>query len=173
LKGRVALVSGAAQGIGQALAIRLAQDGADVVIAAHKQPPDATEAAVKAAGVESLVHHVDVSLEQDVADLATAVNDRFGRIDILVNNAGAYPMQGFLEMSYEQWRETFAINIDSVFHMCRAFVPGMVERRWGRVINVSSTSFMEGMENYTHYNAAKAAVVGFTRSLAIEVARPR
>jgi len=168
LKGRVALVSGAAQGIGQALAIRLAQDGADVVIAAHKQPPDATEAAVKAAGVESLVHHVDVSLEQDVADLATAVNDRFGRIDILVNNAGAYPMQSFLEMTYEQWREMFTINADSVFHMCRAFVPGMVERRWGRVINVSSTSYMEGMANYTHYNAAKAAIVGFTRSLAIE-----
>lgn len=169
LKGRVALVTGAAQGIGQALAIRLAQDGADVVIAAHKQPPDDTEAAVKAAGVESLVHHVDVSLEQDVADLATAVEERFGRVDVLVNNAGAYPMQNFLEMTYEQWRETFAVNIDSVFHVCRAFVPGMVERRWGRVINVSSTSFMEGMENYTHYNAAKAAVVGFTRSLAIEV----
>ena len=169
LKGRVALVTGAAQGIGQALAIRLAQDGADVVIAAHRTPPDDTEAAVKAAGVESLVHHVDVSLEQDVADLAAAVQDRFGRVDILVNNAGAYPMQGFLEMSYEQWRETFAINIDSVFHMCRAFVPGMVERKFGRVINVSSTSFMEGMHNYTHYNAAKAAVVGFTRSLALEV----
>ena len=165
LKGRVALVTGAAQGIGQALAVRLAQDGADVVIAAHKQPPDDTEAA----GVESLVHHVDVSLEGDVADLATAVTDRFGGVDILVNNAGAYPMQGFLEMTYEQWRETFAVNIDSVFHMCRAFVPGMVERRFGRVINVSSTSFMEGMHNYTHYNAAKAAVVGFTRSLALEV----
>ncbi len=124
LNGKVALVSGAAQGIGQALAIRLAQDGANVVIAAHKQPPDDTEAAVKAAGVESLVHHVDVSLEQDVADLATAVDERFGRVDILVNNAGAYPMQNFLEMTYEQWRETFAVNIDSVFHMCRAFVPG-------------------------------------------------
>ncbi len=169
LKGRVALVTGAAQGIGQALAVRLAQDGADVVIAAHKQPPDDTEAAVKAAGVESLVHHVDVSLEQDVADLAAAVEDRFGRVDVLVNNAGTYPMQGFLEMEYEQWREMFLIHADSVFHLCRAFVPGMVERRWGRVINVSSTSFMEGMANYTHYNAAKAAVVGFTRSLAIEV----
>jgi NAD(P)-dependent dehydrogenase (short-subunit alcohol dehydrogenase family) len=169
LKGRVALVTGAAQGIGQALAVRLAQDGADVVIAAHRTPPDDTEAAVKAAGVESLVHHVDVSLEQDVADLAAAVADRFGRVDVLVNNAGTYPMQSFLEMTYEQWREMFQINADSVFHLCRAFVPGMVERRWGRVINVSSTSYMEGMANYTHYNAAKAAIVGFTRSLAIEV----
>lgn len=169
LKGRVALVTGATQGIGQALAIRLAEDGADVVIAAHKQPPDDTEAAVKAAGVESLVHHVDVSLEQDVADLATAVEERFGRVDVLVNNAGVYPMQGFLEMTYDQWREMFRINADSVFHTCRAFVPGMVERRWGRVINVSSNSFMTGMANFTHYNATKAAIVGFTRSLAIEV----
>ncbi|MFT3865636.1 MAG: SDR family NAD(P)-dependent oxidoreductase [Solirubrobacterales bacterium] len=169
LEGRVALVTGAAQGIGQALAIRLAQDGADVVIAAHRTPPDDTEVAVKAAGVESLVHHVDVALEEEVADLATAVTERFGRVDVLVNNAGSYPMQGFLEMTYEQWREMFQINADSVFHTCRAFVPGMVERRWGRVINVSSTSFMEGMANYTHYNAAKAAIVGFTRSLAIEV----
>jgi NAD(P)-dependent dehydrogenase (short-subunit alcohol dehydrogenase family) len=169
LKGRVALVTGAAQGIGQALAVRLAQDGADVVIAAHRTPPDDTEAAVEAAGVESLVHHVDVSMEADVADLATAVTERFGRVDVLVNNAGSYPMQSFLEMTYEQWREMFVINTDSVFHMCRAFVPGMVERRWGRVINVSSTSYMEGMANYTHYNAAKAAIVGFTRSLAIEV----
>jgi NAD(P)-dependent dehydrogenase (short-subunit alcohol dehydrogenase family) len=169
LRGRVALVTGAAQGIGQALAVRLAQDGADVVIAAHRQPPDDTEAAVKAAGVESLVHHVDVSLEQDVADLAAAVDERFGRVDVLVNNAGAYPMQSFLEMTYDHWREMFQVNTDSVFHTCRAFVPGMVERRFGRVINVSSTSYMEGMANYTHYNAAKAAIVGFTRSLAIEV----
>lgn len=169
LKGRVALVTGAAQGIGQALAVRLAQDGADVVIAAHRTPPDGTEAAVKAAGVESLVHHVDVSLEQDVADLAAAAEDRFGRVDILVNNAGAYPTQGFLEMTYEQWREVFTLNVDSVFHTCRAFVPGMVERRWGRVINLSSTSFMEGMADFTHYNATKAAIVGFTRSLATEV----
>lgn len=169
LKGRVALVTGAAQGIGQALAVRLAQDGADVVIAAHKQPPDATEAAVKAAGVESLVHHVDVSLEQDIAEMAEAVNERFGRVDVLVNNAGTYPMQPFMEMTFEQWREMFTIHIDSIFHTCRAFVPGMVERRWGRVINVTSTSFMEGMPNYTHYNAAKAAIVGFGRSLAIEV----
>jgi NAD(P)-dependent dehydrogenase (short-subunit alcohol dehydrogenase family) len=169
LTGRVALVTGAAQGIGQALATRLAQDGADVVIAAHRTPPDDTEAAVKAAGVESLVHHVDVSLEQDVADLAAAVNDRFGRVDILVNNAGAYPTQGFLEMTYEEWRAVFTLNVDSVFHTCRAFVPGMVERGWGRVINLSSTSYMEGMAEFSHYNATKAAIVGFTRSLATEI----
>jgi NAD(P)-dependent dehydrogenase (short-subunit alcohol dehydrogenase family) len=169
LKGKVALVTGAGQGLGQAFAARLAQDGADVVVAAHRNPPEETVRLVEAAGVEHLVHHADVSSGEDVAALAAAVESRFGRVDVLVNNAGVYPMQPFLEMEYEQWRQMFAINADSIFHLCRAFVPGMVERRWGRVINVTSTSFMQGMANYTHYNAAKAAVVGFTRSLAMEV----
>ncbi len=169
LKGKVALVTGAGQGLGQAFAARLAQDGANVVIVAHRNPPEETVKLVEAAGVEHLVHHADVSKGEDIEALAAAVQAKFGGVDVLVNNAGVYPMQPFLEMEYSQWREMFEINTDSVFHLCRAFVPGMVERRWGRVINVSSTSFMEGMANYTHYNAAKAAIVGFSRSLAIEV----
>jgi NAD(P)-dependent dehydrogenase (short-subunit alcohol dehydrogenase family) len=168
LRGKVALVTGAAQGIGQAFASRLASDGADVVIVAHTKPPTETEQLVAGCGVRSLVHHADVSAAADIAELASAVEAEFGRVDVLVNNAGVYPMQPFLEMEFEEWRQIFAVNTDSVFHLCRAFVPGMVAREWGRVVNVTSTSFMEGMANYTHYNAAKAAVVGFTRSLAIE-----
>jgi len=169
LNGKVALVTGAGQGLGQAFAARLAQDGAKVVIVAHRNPPTETVKLVEAAGAEHLVHHADVSSADDIASLAEAVESSFGGVDVLVNNAGVYPMQPFLEMEYSQWREMFDVNTDSIFHLCRAFVPGMVERRWGRVINVSSTSFMEGMANYTHYNAAKAAIVGFSRSLAIEV----
>ncbi len=169
LNGKVALVTGAGQGLGQAFAERLAGDGAKVVIVAHRNPPEETVKRVEATGSEYMVHHVDVSSESDIDDLAAAVESNFGQVDVLVNNAGVYPMQPFLEMEYKQWRQMFEINTDSIFHLCRAFVPGMVERRWGRVINVSSTSFMEGMANYTHYNAAKAAIVGFTRSLAIEV----
>jgi NAD(P)-dependent dehydrogenase (short-subunit alcohol dehydrogenase family) len=168
LQGKIALVTGATQGIGQAFAARLAADGADVVVVAHVNPPTETERLVGAAGVRSLVHHADVSSAEDIAALAAAVEQEFGRVDVLVNNAGVYPMQPFLEMEFEEWKEIFAVNTDSVFHLCRAFVPGMIEREWGRVVNVTSTSFMEGMANYTHYNAAKAAVVGFTRSLAIE-----
>jgi NAD(P)-dependent dehydrogenase (short-subunit alcohol dehydrogenase family) len=168
LQGKVALVTGATQGIGQAFAARLANDGADVVVVAHTNPPTETEQMVGAAGVRSLVHHADVSSADDIAELAAAVEEEFGRVDVLVNNAGIYPMQPFLEIEFEEWKEIFAVNTDSVFHLCRAFVPGMLDREWGRVVNVTSTSFMEGMANYTHYNAAKAAVVGFTRSLAIE-----
>lgn len=169
LSGKVALVTGAGQGIGQAFAERLAQDGAAVVVVAHSKAPTETVELIEATGAESLVHHADVSSAEDVAALAAAVEERFGRVDVLVNNAGVYPMQPFLEMTYEQWREIFAINADSVFHLCRAFVPGMVERSWGRVINVTSTSVAAGMANYTHYNASKAALIGFTRSLAAEV----
>jgi NAD(P)-dependent dehydrogenase (short-subunit alcohol dehydrogenase family) len=169
LSGKVALVTGAGQGLGQAFAERLASDGASVVIVAHSKTPAETVSLVEATGAESLVHQVDVSSAEDVAGLAAAVEQRFGRVDILVNNAGVYPMQPFLEMTYEQWREIFAINADSIFHLCRTFVPGMVARRYGRVINVTSTSVAAGMANYTHYNASKAAVIGFTRSLAAEV----
>ncbi len=169
LTGKVALVTGAAQGLGQAFAARLAADGAAVVVVAHRNPPTETVKMVEAAGVDLLVHHADVSSAEEVAALAAAVNDRFGRVDVLVNNAGIYPMQPFLEMDYSEWREMFAVNADSVFHLCRAFVPGMVERNQGRVINLTSTSVMAGMASYTHYNASKAAIIGFTRSLAKEV----
>jgi 3-oxoacyl-[acyl-carrier protein] reductase len=169
LAGKVALVTGAGQGLGQAFAARLAQDGATVVIVAHRNPPTATVELVEAAGGELLVHHADVSSGVEVEALAAAVESSFGRVDVLINNAGIYPMQPFLEMDYSQWREMFDVNTDSVFHLCRAFVPGMVERRYGRVINVTSTSVQAGMANYTHYNASKAAIIGFTRSLAAEV----
>jgi len=169
LRGKVALVTGAGQGLGQAFAARLAADGAAVVVVGHSKPPTETAALVESAGGESLVQQADVSSAEDVAALAAAVEERFGRVDVLVNNAGVYPMQPFLEMDYSQWREMFEINTDSIFHLCKAFVPGMVERRDGRVINVGSTSVAAGMENYTHYNASKAAIVGFSRSLAREV----
>jgi NAD(P)-dependent dehydrogenase (short-subunit alcohol dehydrogenase family) len=168
LKGKVAVVTGAAQGIGQAFAERLAQDGASVALVEHEKPAAETLKLVEATGAEALVHKADVSSPDDVAALAGAVKDRFGTVDILVNNAGIYPMKPFLEMDYSEWREMFAINVDSIFHTCKAFVGGMAESGWGRVVNVSSTSFIAGMASYTHYNASKAAVVGFTRSLAVE-----
>jgi NAD(P)-dependent dehydrogenase (short-subunit alcohol dehydrogenase family) len=168
LEGKVAVVSGAAQGIGQAFAERLGADGAAVVLVEHVTSADETREVCEATGAEVLVQRADVASAHDVAALGEAVTDRFGAVDILVNNAGIYPMKPFLEMSYEEWREMFAINVDSIFHMCKAFVGGMADKGWGRVVNVSSTSFIAGMASYTHYNASKAAIVGFTRSLAVE-----
>ena len=169
LSDRVAVVTGATQGIGQAFAVRLAEDGAAVVIVAHTQPADETERLVEAAGAEGFVHQADVSSGEEIERLGAAVDERFGRADILVNTAGIYPMSPFLEMEFSDWRRMFEVNCDALFHTCRAFLPGMRERGWGRVINVTSTSFIAGMANYTHYNASKGAVIGFTRSLAVEM----
>jgi NAD(P)-dependent dehydrogenase (short-subunit alcohol dehydrogenase family) len=169
LAGKVALVSGATQGIGQAFAERLAQDGASVVIVERETPSEETVGMVEAAGGECTVVNGDVSKPEEVAALAKAVGEAHPNgVDILVNNAGIYPMKPFLEMSLEEWREMFAVNVDSIFLMCQQFVGGMSERGWGRVVNLSSTSYIAGMADYTHYNATKAAVVGFTRSLAVE-----
>ena len=168
LAGKVAVVSGSAQGIGQAFAHRLSDDGASVVLVEHETSCADTKDNIESAGGETLVVKGDVSSADDVASLAEEVGKSFDRVDILVNNAGIYPMQPFLEMTFDEWREMFATNIDSVFHMCKAFVPGMADNGWGRVVNLGSTSYIAGMANYTHYNATKAAVVGFTRSLAIE-----
>jgi NAD(P)-dependent dehydrogenase (short-subunit alcohol dehydrogenase family) len=166
--GKIAVVSGAAQGIGQAFAERLGADGAAVVLVEHLTPIEETRKLVEATGAETFVHKADVSSADDVGGLAEAVGERFGAVDILVNNAGIYPMKPFLEMDYDEWRQMFTVNTDSIFHMCKAFVGGMAEKGWGRVVNVSSTSFIAGMASYTHYNASKAAIVGFTRSLAVE-----
>jgi NAD(P)-dependent dehydrogenase (short-subunit alcohol dehydrogenase family) len=168
LAGKVAVVSGAAQGIGQAFCERLANDGASVVLVQHETPCAETLRAVEVAGADAMVHEADVSSGDDAAALGEAVSERFGGADILVNNAAIYPMKAFLEMDYSEWRQMFAVNVDSIFHMCQAFVGGMAEKGWGRVINVGSTSYIAGMANYTHYNATKAAIVGFTRSLAVE-----
>jgi NAD(P)-dependent dehydrogenase (short-subunit alcohol dehydrogenase family) len=167
--GWVAVVTGASQGIGQAFAERLARDGAAVVIVAHQRPADETLALVEAAGGEALVQRADVSSFEEVAALGRAVQDRFGRADVLVNNAGLQPSKPLLEMELEEWRRVMEVNVDSLFHTCKTFLPGMVERGWGRIVNISTTAFHAGMANNTHYCASKGAVIGFTRALAPEV----
>ena len=169
LTGKVALVTGATSGIGQAFAARLASDGASVAIVSRSRPADETQKMVEDAGAECLSYQADITSAEQVAGLKAAVEERFGSVDIVVNNAGIYPMKAFLEMEFSEWEEMFDINMHAMFHITQAFLGAMCEKGWGRVINVSSTSYMAGMANYTHYNATKGAVIGFTRSLAKEV----
>lgn len=165
---KVAVVTGGAAGIGRAYVQRLARDGHTVVIA-DINPAQETEQLASATGVEVASYICDVSQEESVQQFSQAVLQRFGRCDILVNNAGIYYYLPFDAMDYKAWRRTLATNLDSMFLMCKAFVPGMKERRYGRIVNVSSGSFTITPAGFTHYVTSKGGVIGFTRALAADV----
>lgn len=165
--GKVAVITGAAAGIGQAYARRLAEDGADVVVA---DIGDGTETAelVRAAGRSASVVRCDVTSEVDVAALAGRVEAEFGRCDILVNNAGVMPMGPFEQVDFAAWRRVQSINLDGMFLTCRAFLPGMAARKWGRVVNQASNSFGLVVTAFSSYVSSKGGVIGLTRGLAGE-----
>lgn len=165
---KVAVISGATRGIGQAFAQRLARDGAHIVVA-DLLPATDTAKLVQEAGRDVLASICDVSSESSVNALAAEVTARFGRCDILINCAGIYPRQPFAEMTFADWRRMQAINLDSVFLMCAAFVPGMRTRKWGRIVNMASASLGTVVSGFVHYVASKGGVVGFTRGLATEL----
>ena len=164
----VAVVTGAAAGIGQALALRLARGGADVVIA-DAGDATATVELVEGTGRRALTVRCDVSDASDVERLAEAAHAAFGPVSIVVNNVGIYPVTPFLEITLEDWRRVLRTNLDSLFLVTRAFLPDMQEQRWGRVVSLTSASFHAGSPGFVHYVTSKAGVVGFTRSLASEV----
>jgi NAD(P)-dependent dehydrogenase (short-subunit alcohol dehydrogenase family) len=166
--GKVAVVTGAAAGLGQAFARRLAEEGVNIGIA-DVTPAQETEAMVDATGREVFSRTCDVASPESVRTFADAVLERYGHVDILVNNAGIYPRSSFAEIEYEQWRKVLAVNLDSAFLMCKAFVPGMQERHWGRVVNIASNTFWLATPMRLHYITSKAALIGFSRALATEV----
>jgi NAD(P)-dependent dehydrogenase (short-subunit alcohol dehydrogenase family) len=168
-KDKVAVVTGAATGLGQAFAVRLAEDGVRIVVA-DLASCDETVSMVRAAGSEALAVPCDVSSPDDVAALAAAVERRFGGCDILVNNAGIYPQVPFDVMTLADWRRMFAVNLESMFLTSKAFVPGMTRRQWGRIVNLASNTFGTPVTGVVHYVASKGGVVGFTRALASELA---
>ena len=168
-QGRVAAVTGAAKGIGQAFAHRLAAEGAAVAVVDLEEAAD-TLAMLSGAGAEAAAFSGDVTSEDDVARLSGEVVERFGRCDILINNVGIYPNEPFEEVTYAKWRRVMAINLDSMFLTAKAFAPGMVERGWGRIVNMASNTFGTPVTGYSHYIASKGGVIGFTRALASDLA---
>ena len=169
-KNRVAVVSGAAKGIGQELAVQLAQRGAVLAlldIADLSQTCDLIEKA----GGKAIAIHCDVSNEQDWIAAGAVVKQEYGRCDILVNNAGIYPNVHFDDMDYKTWRRTFEINLDSMFLSAKVFVPMMRENHWGRIVNVSSTSIVTNAVGVSHYMASKMGIIGFTRGLANDLGK--
>lgn len=165
---KIAIISGASNGIGQAFAQRLAQDGAHVVIA-DIAPANDTLRIVEQAGRRAFACTCNVSSPDSVKALAGDVSKYFGRCDILINCAGIFPNQPFDQMTFADWRQVLAINLDSVFLMSSAFVPGMKERRWGRIVNMASSTLGSVVSGFAHYMASKAGIVGITRALASEL----
>lgn len=172
LPGRVAVVTGGAGGIGAATARLFAEHGADVVIAdIDADLADATAASITGAGGSALVVATDVRDRDQVARLAAAVLDRFGQVDVLVNNVGHWLRHpgNFAGTDPRLWDELYRINLHHVFLLTHAFLPAMVERRSGAIVNVSSIEGLRGYPEDPVYAAFKAAVNAFTRSLAVQV----
>src|SRR5262245_64353463 len=165
---KVAVITGGANGIGQAFAQRLAQDGALVAIA-DIAPADETVKLVAQAGREAIACTCDVTSPEAVKGLADAVERRFGRCDILINCAGIFPQQAFDTMTFADWRRVPSVNLDGTFLVTAAFVPGMKQRGWGRIVNMASSTLGSVVTGFAHYVASKGGIVGFTRALASEL----
>ncbi len=165
---RVAVVTGGAAGIGQAYARRLAADGHAVVVA-DLAAADETERLVREDGGSVSSARCDVGSAESVRDLADGVLERHGHVDVLVHNAGIYPIAPFEDTDWATWRRVMDINLDSLFHLTKAFLPGMREAGWGRIVVAASTTFHDGTPGLAAYTASKGGVIGFVRSLAAEV----
>ena len=167
LEGRVAIVTGGAQGIGRAIAAALAADGARIVIADLKGAEAAAADFPDGVGLT-----VDVAAEDDVVRMASDTMQRCGAIDILVNNAGLYaslPMRPFEQIPVEEWRQVMDVNVLSMFLTCRAVVPHMRAQGGGRIVNISSGTPFRGVPFLLHYVTSKGAIVALTRALAKEL----
>lgn len=174
LQEKVAIVTGAAQGIGQAYALGLAAEGAKVVVADVLDGIQTVQAIVKAGGI-ALDVPTDVADEASVHSMVEATVGQFGRVDILVNNAALfvalYPLKDFEDITVEEWDRVMAVNLRGVFLCCKAVVPFMREQQYGRIINISSSVFWRGIPGFLHYATSKAGVIGLTRSLSHELGR--
>jgi NAD(P)-dependent dehydrogenase (short-subunit alcohol dehydrogenase family) len=171
LKDRVAIVTGSGRGIGRAIALAVAEQGADVVVAARTLAElEATAAKIRSLGRRALIVQADVSCRRDVEAMVDAALAEFGRIDILVNNAGVQPPVGPLwENDPNEWLRTIQINLGGVFLCCRTVVPVMIRQGGGKIINLSGGGAAGPRASFSAYAASKAAIVRLTETLAEEV----
>jgi len=171
LTGRIALVTGASQGIGRACALELAKVGATVALAARNETKLAEVAAeIAAAGGTAAAFSLDVASEESIKNGAKAVLDRFGKVEILVNNAGITRDDLMMRMKRADWDDVLSTNLTGTFLLTQALLRQMMKNRWGRIINIASVVGRTGQEGQVNYAASKAGLIGFTRSLAREVA---
>ena len=170
LSNRVAIVTGSGRGIGRAIALKLAEVGATVVVNDVDEAAEAAAQEIKDMGRQSLAVLADVSSSADVSRLVEETVSAYGKIDILVNNAGITRDQLLLRMSDEDWDKVLSVNLRSVFLCTRAVLRHMLKQRWGRIISIASIVGIMGNKGQANYAAAKAGIIGFTRTVAKEVA---
>jgi 3-oxoacyl-[acyl-carrier protein] reductase len=172
LKGHTALVTGSTRGIGKAIALRLARDGASIGIVGQKSSGDEVVRQVQALGVEVLFVQADISRSSEVRRMVDEVEGGLGTVDILVNNAAItdYQYSSAWEVQEEMWDRICDVNLKGSFLCCRAVLPAMLDRGWGRIINLSSTSGINGGTSGVHYAASKGGVIAMSKALAREVA---
>lgn len=171
MKGKVAMITGASVGIGRAVALRLAEEGAKLVLFdLNTEKLNETAKEVKSLGCECLTFVCDVSDEKAVNQAVKQALDAFARIDILVNNAAIWRMwEPFLETSVEKWKKFIDVNVMSVVYCTRAVLPNMIDNNYGRIVNVASVAGVYGNANMVAYSATKGALIAITKSLAKEV----
>jgi 3-oxoacyl-[acyl-carrier protein] reductase len=171
LQGRIALVTGAAQGIGRAIALELTKAGATLALADINEVKLAAVAAeIEALGGTAAAFKLDVSNQQSIEDGAKAVLDKFGKVEILVNNAGITRDALMMSMKRSDWDLVIAINLTGPFLLTQALIRPMIKNRWGRIVNMASVVGRAGQAGQVNYAASKAGLIGMTRSLAREVA---
>ncbi len=167
---RVAIVTGGGSGIGLAISRRLSSDGNAIAIFDRDQESaEAAAAEIVASGGSAVGLTVDVTDRAQIDQGVVDTGQRLGRPTVLVNSAGLDGFDPFLKITAEKWNRILAVNLTGTFDCCQAVVPGMIEERWGRIVNISSSSAHSGQPMMTHYVASKAGVMGFTKALALEL----
>jgi 2-hydroxycyclohexanecarboxyl-CoA dehydrogenase len=174
IKDKIALVTGGGRGIGHAICLRLAQEGAKVaVVDILEQEAQQTAEEIKSKGGQAIVVKTDVTQLDQVQDCVQTVTDTCGQIDILVNNAGWDKIEPFIESKPETWEKVIAINLKGPISFCHAVIPQMIQRNSGKIITISSDAGRVGSTGEAVYSACKAGVIGFSKTLARELARSK
>ena len=172
LNGKIALVTGGGRGIGRAIAMALSGAGASVVVTGRNTKNlEETKSAITAKGGKAMALACDVSNKSSVESAFEKIRAELGAVDILVNNAGVTYSRKFHETPDDVWEQIIQTNVNGVFYCCKAALPDMIQKRWGRIVTIASIAGLSGIPFSSAYGASKHAQVGLTRSLALEVAR--
>ena len=171
LQGKTALITGSGRNIGRSISLILASMGANVVINSKTNFEAANETAdeIRKLGAKALVAMGDIGSEKDVSRMVKEIQTNVDTVDIVINNGSLRKVQEFTTMTYDHWKEMINTDLDSAFLMTQPFVAGMIEKGWGRVINLAGLNAIEGRSGWAHVSAAKMGLIGFTRSLSKEL----